>query len=359
MTLALDVQVVARDLAVQLTVPTGQTCAVLGPNGAGKSTLLDLTAGLLRPDSGTIELAGRRLVGPDTWVPPHRRRVVLLSAQPRLFPHLSVLANVAFGPRNMGFAEAEVKARVERALDAVDLAGVARSWLARVGADQWADRPVTTLSTGQAQRIALARALAVEPELLLLDEPFAALDVGVAAAMRMIVAEVLADRTAIMVTHEVLDVAVLADIAVVLDHGSVVESGPAERVLRRPSSPFAADLGDVNLLRGVAATADTIEVPDLGSVRGMVDHPLEIGGPALALFPPAAVSVYRHPPDGSPRNRFFGTVEGLEPHGALVRIRVGPVIADVTADSVRTLHLRLGAEVHLAVKAAEVAVYPG
>ncbi len=346
MTLALDVQVVARDLAVQLTVPTGQTCAVLGPNGAGKSTLLDLTAGLLRPDSGTIELAGRRLVGPDTWVPPHRRRVVLLSAQPRLFPHLSVLANVAFGPRSLGRSRRESVA-------------IARSWLARVGADQWADRPVTTLSTGQAQRIALARALAVEPELLLLDEPFAALDVGVAAAMRMIVAEVLADRTAIMVTHEVLDVAVLADIAVVLDHGSVVESGPAERVLRRPSSPFAADLGDVNLLRGVAATADTIEVPDLGSVRGMVDHPLEIGGPALALFPPAAVSVYRHPPDGSPRNRFFGTVEGLEPHGALVRIRVGPVIADVTADSVRTLQLRLGAEVHLAVKAAEVAVYPG
>ena len=222
MTLALDVQVVARDLAVQLTVPTGQTCAVLGPNGAGKSTLLDLTAGLLRPDSGTIELAGRRLVGPDTWVPPHRRRVVLLSAQPRLFPHLSVLANVAFGPRSLGRSRRESVA-------------IARSWLARVGADQWADRPVTTLSTGQAQRIALARALAVEPELLLLDEPFAGIDPIAVGDIQQLVRHLTQRGIGVLITdHNVRETLGLTDRAYIVYAGEVLTEGTPDEIVNDP-----------------------------------------------------------------------------------------------------------------------------
>jgi len=345
MGLTANVAVASRGLDVSLAIGSGRTCAVLGPNGAGKSTLLEIVAGLIQPDAGTVELDGRLLTGQGVWVPPHQRHLALLSAHPRLFPHLSVLANVAFGPRSRGASRSDADV-------------VARSWLDQLGALDWARRRAADLSTGQAQRVALARALATDPELLLLDEPFAALDVGVAATMRMTMAEILADRTAILVTHELLDVAVLAADVVVIDDGHVVEEGPADRVLRRPGSDFAAGLCGVNLLRGRASSADEVEVPGFGNLRGVADESLVAGVPALALFPPAAVSLHARMPEGSPRNQFPATVDMLEPHGPLVRVRLGDIAADVTPDAVAAMALRPGAHVYLAVKAAEVAVYP-
>ena len=237
MSLTCTARVADRDLDVSVIVEAGETLALLGPNGAGKSTLLSVVAGLLRPDSGHVELAGRRLTDDRTWVAPHRRRVALLAQQPLLFPHLSVLDNVAFGPRAQGVGRREA-------------ARVAQTWLERLDLSGFADRRPAELSGGQAQRVAVARALATDPDVLLLDEPLAALDVSVAPDVRETLRRVLADRTAVVVTHDVVDAALLADRIAVLDQGRVVESGPAAQVLARPRSSFAARIAGLNLVRG-------------------------------------------------------------------------------------------------------------
>lgn len=228
-----------RSLAIQLDVADGETLAVLGANGAGKSTVLSLIAGLLWPDSGHITLGDRTLVavgsagetegapqpGRDRWVPPYDRGTVLLAQDAMLFPHLSVRDNVAFGPRSRGATRRDANS-------------AAAEWLDRVGATELAGRRPNQLSGGQAQRVALARALAAEPRLLLLDEPFSALDAGAIPEMRRLMASVLATKTVVLVTHDPLDALALADRVVVLDGGSVVESGATETVLYNPQAEF-------------------------------------------------------------------------------------------------------------------------
>ena len=253
--------------------------AVLGPNGSGKSTLLDVLAGLLRPDAGHVRVGGRTLTDAGVHVPPHRRGVGLLAQQPLLFPHLTALANVAFGPRAQGVSRRAATARARELLDAVDVAGLA-------------DRRPAQLSGGQQQRVALARALAAGPDLLLLDEPLAALDVDTMPAMRALLRRTIRDsgRTAVLVTHAALDALVLADRVVVLSDGVVVEEGPTREVLARPRSPFAARIAGLDLVPGTACpeglkTADGFVVA--GHAEGTV-----VGEPAVAVFPPAAVAVF-------------------------------------------------------------------
>ncbi|HEY0949433.1 sulfate/molybdate ABC transporter ATP-binding protein, partial [Nocardioides sp.] len=249
MSLELRAIVAARGVDVAFDVAAGETVALLGPNGAGKSTVLSVAAGLLRPDRGEVRLDGRELTGERRFVPPHDRRVALLAQDPLLFPHLSVLENVAFGPRSRGAGRRESHA-------------AARRWLEEVDAADLADRRPAEVSGGQAQRIAVARALAADPRLLLLDEPMAALDVAVAPALRQTLRRVLAERTVVLVTHDVLDALLLADRVVVLDEGRVVEQGPSAEVLARPRSPFAARIAGLNMVTG--AWRD-------GAVHGPVD----------------------------------------------------------------------------------------
>jgi len=230
--MSLDVRAVVEPgrLDVSFTLGEGETLAVLGPNGAGKSTLLDVLSGLVRPDSGQVRLDGTTLVSTggderDNWVAPHARGVALLAQEALLFPHLSVRDNVAFGPRSAGVDRAEARRIAER-------------WLRRVDATGLADQRPRRLSGGQAQRVAVARALATEPRLLLLDEPFGALDAGVAPAMRRLLAEVLAERAVVIVTHDPLDALALADRVIVLDEGRIVEEGPTREVLLNPRTEF-------------------------------------------------------------------------------------------------------------------------
>ena len=227
---ALTLQATVRDrrFDVGLSLQPGQVVAVLGANGAGKSTLLALIAGLLRPDSGRIDLDGHTLVDTavGTWTPPHQRGVVLLAQEALLFPHLSAAANVAFGPRSRGLGARAAQAR-------------ATQWLTAVDAVELADRRPSQLSGGQAQRIAIARALATDPALLLLDEPMAALDVAVAPALRLLLRSVLrgTGRTALLVTHDILDALSLADRVVVM------EDGQARRGRADALGPDAAAVG--------------------------------------------------------------------------------------------------------------------
>lgn len=345
MSLEVDVKVAHRDVEVAFEVAAGETVAILGPNGAGKSTTLDVLGGLLRPDSGRVVLDGDVLTGDGRWVAPHARRTALLAQDPLLFPHLSVLENVAFGPRSRGAGRAAARAR-------------ATTWLAEVDAAELADRRPAQLSGGQAQRVAIARALAADPRLLLLDEPMSALDIAVAPALRQLLRTVLADRTAVIVTHHVLDALLLADRVVVLDGGRVVEDGPAGVVLSRPRSAFAARFAGLNLVSGVA-TPDGVRRPDGSVLHGTPADPAPAAGSeAVAVFRPSAVAVHREPPGGSPRNVLAVRVDELEPLGDVVRVRAGDLAADVTVAAVADLGLAPGQEVSFVVKATEVDVHP-
>jgi molybdate transport system ATP-binding protein len=349
-TFELRAAVLERGLDLSLRVEEHEVLALLGPNGSGKSTVLSVIAGLLRPDRGRARLADRVLFdigasgGPDAWVPPHDRGVALLAQEPLLFPHLSALDNVAFGPRSTGHSRTRARALAAR-------------WLEEVDATPLATRRPAQLSGGQAQRIAVARALAADPRLLLLDEPMAALDVAVAPALRQMLRRVLHGRTAVIVTHDVLDALLLSDRVLVVEDGHVVEHGPTAQVLARPRSPFAARIAGLNMVRGTLDGHGVRSAEGL-HVDGLADQPLTPGGPGVAVFRPSAVGVYRHPPGGSPRNVFESTVTELEPFGDQFRVRTADLSADVTAAAVADLELTPGTRVVLTVKASEVAIYP-
>ncbi len=346
MTFSLAFTVDERDVEVAFDVAAGETLAVLGPNGSGKSTALGVTAGLVTPDSGRVELDGRVLtdVSAGVRVPPHARRTALLGQEPLLFPHLDALENVAFGPRSAGTPRATARTAAQR-------------WLDEVGVGDLAGRRPSQLSGGQAQRVAVARALAAEPSLLLLDEPLAALDVAVLPALRQTLRRVLADRTAVVVTHDPLDALLLADRVVVLSDGRVVEQGTSSEVLSRPRSPFAARLAGLNLVAGVWRDGCVESAAGL-RVHGLVagEEPTS-GEGAIATFRPAAVAVYREAVEGSPRNAFEVTITEVEPLADLIRVHAGPLHADVTVQAAAQLALEAGLVVTFSVKATEVAVY--
>jgi molybdate transport system ATP-binding protein len=363
---ALDAAAVVRrpgfTLDVALRVAPGEVLAVLGPNGAGKSTLLDVLVGLLRPDAGHVRVHGRTLTDATArvHVPVHRRGVGLLAQQPLLFPHLSALANVAFGPRAQGTPRRAALARARELLDAVDAGGLA-------------DRRPGQLSGGQQQRVALARALAAGPDLMLLDEPLAALDVDATPAMRALLRRTVRgataggrDRSAVLVTHSALDALVLADRVVVLTDGTVVEEGPVREVLARPRSPFAARVAGLDLVPGTACP-EGLRTADGLVVAGHAEQTVD-GEAAVAVFPPAAVAVFAEHPHGSPRNVVPVRLAAVEPHGDLVRLRAGVrdggpawaegLAADVTPGALVDLTVEPGTDLWFAVKATEVAIHP-
>ncbi|HET6167179.1 MAG TPA: ATP-binding cassette domain-containing protein, partial [Marmoricola sp.] len=309
------------------------------------STVLGAIAGLVAPTSGKVELGDRDLAGGR--VPPHDRKVALLAQDPLLFPHLTVLDNVAFGPRAAGAARQAARA-------------TARSWLDRVGVGDLGDRKPHEVCGGQAQRVALARALATDPELLLLDEPMAALDVAVRPALRQTLRTVLADRSVVLVTHDALDALLLADRVVVLEDGRVVEDGPTADVLARPRSAFAARIAGLNLVPGTWDGQAVVAGPL--AVRGLPEEAAPSpGGDAVAVFAPSAVSIFRAPPQGSPRNTFAAVVADLEPLGDRIRVLTDVdghhLSAEITPGAVAELGLGPGSRVHLVVKATEVAVF--
>jgi molybdate transport system ATP-binding protein len=340
--------VASRGVDIEFDVAAGEVLALLGPNGAGKSTALHVIAGLVRPDSGVVRVGDRVLTdtSSNTHVATHARRVGLMLQDPLLFPHLSVARNVAFAPRSTRPAH----------------------WLSEVDAADLADRMPRQLSGGQAQRVALARALAAEPDVLLLDEPLAGLDVAAATAVRKVLRRVLArdGRSAVMITHEVLDVLTLADRVVILESGRVAETGSVAAVLATPRSKFGARFAGVNLVSGIAE-ANGVLTTEWGTVwHGVPGAEVVAGEPAVALFTPAAVAVYRDNPHGSPRNTVQVTVAELDSRGPVIRVRADEqpdgapgLAADITAEAAAELRLTPGDRVHFSVKTQEVALHPG
>jgi molybdate transport system ATP-binding protein len=326
-------------LDVDLTVSAGETVAVLGPNGAGKTTLLRALAGLV-PMTGHVELDGEVLDDSSSGkhVPTERRRVGLVFQDHILFPHLTALDNVAFGVGKDG------KARARRLLDGAGLGDRAHAF-------------PRELSGGQAQRVALLRTLITEPRLLLLDEPLSALDISIRAEVRRELARRLAGfgGVRILVTHDPVEATALADRLIVLERGSVVQSGTPGEVTARPRSRFVADLAGLNLLWGVGHS-DHIELE-----RGVSLAAPDAGeGAVFAVIHPRAVALYMSRPVGTPRNVWRARAEDLDLLGDRVRVRLGepvPLVAEVTPSAVRDLHLASGAEVWVSVKATEISVY--
>ncbi|OMB99767.1 molybdenum ABC transporter ATP-binding protein [Mycobacterium sp. NS-7484] len=355
-TLQVRAVVESRCLDIEFDVAPGEVLAVLGPNGAGKSTTLHAIAGLVALDAGRISVGDRVLTdtAAGVHVPTHARRTGLLLQDSLLFPHLSVLANVAFGARAGGLGR---RAAHEKA----------RHWLAEVDATELAGRRPRGLSGGQAQRVALARALAADPEVLLLDEPLAGLDVAVAASMRRVLRRVLAaaGRCAVLITHDLLDVLTLADRVVVVDAGRIVENGSATEVLAAPRSHFAARFAGVNLVGGTVTADGALATSWSATWHGTPAVEMPPGTPAVAVFSPSSVAVYRQQPHGSPRNTVAVTVAELDSRGPGIRVRAEEqpdgapgLAADVTAESAAELRLAPGDTVYFAVKAQEVAVHP-
>lgn len=219
---------------IDLELATGSLTAIVGSSGCGKTTLLRLIAGFESPDAGTITIAGREVASAKSSVPPHRRSVGYVAQDGALFPHLTVGQNIAYGLHGTARSSA-VRARVAELLETVSL-----------GAELAARRP-HQLSGGQQQRVALARALAREPDLMLLDEPFSALDTGLRAATRKAVAGLLARAgvTTLLVTHDQEEALSIADQVAVMRDGRFTQVGTPEEIYRRPVDRFTAEfLGD-------------------------------------------------------------------------------------------------------------------
>jgi molybdate transport system ATP-binding protein len=354
--LQLRAVVADRGLDLQFSVSAGEVLAVLGPNGVGKSTALHVIAGLVRPDVGFVRLGERVLTDTAAGidVATHDRRVGLLLQDPLLFPHMTVAANVAFGPRSRRRLFWRGKASALR-------------WLSEVDAEELADRKPRQLSGGQAQRVAVARALAAEPDVLLLDEPLAGLDVAAAAAVRSVLRNVVTRnaRSTVLITHDLLDVYTLADRVLVLESGRVAEVGPVADVLTAPRSHFGARIAGVNLVNGTLGPDGALHARTGAIWHGTASGDLTSGQQAVAVFAPTAVAVYPEAPHGSPRNTVAVTVAELDSRGPAVRLRAAEqsdgapgLAADITVDAAAELSLTPGQRVWLSVKAQEVALHP-
>ncbi|MGP3982334.1 ABC transporter ATP-binding protein [Streptomyces sp. KR80] len=294
---------------LDLTVPGGALAAVLGPSGCGKTTLLRIIAGFLRADAGTVTIGGRTLSAPGVHLPPERRRIGIVPQEGALFPHLSVAGNVAFGLR--GTDSSGRRRRTEEMLDLVGLAG-------------YGDRMPHELSGGQQQRIALARALAPEPALVLLDEPFNALDSALRSGVRTDVRAALrtTGATAVLVTHDQQEALSTADLVAVVRNGRIAQCGTPQEVYRHPTDPWVAGfVGDAVLLPGTAenGTATTA----LGPVP--LAAPAESGAPAgprdgTVLLRPEQLQLGEATPSGA-----RGTVTEVcyYGHDAMVTVEVG------------------------------------
>ncbi|MPY56674.1 ABC transporter ATP-binding protein [Streptomyces spongiae] len=329
-------------LDATLKAAPGDVVALLGPNGAGKTTALRALAGLIPLTEGHLRLDGDSLEG----MPPEARPVGVVFQDYLLFPHLTALDNVAFGPRCHGATKAESRAQ-------------ATEWLERMGLAEHAGAKPRRLSGGQAQRVALARALATHPRLLLLDEPLAALDARTRLDVRAQLRRHLADfeAVAVLVTHDPLDAMVLADRLIVIEEGRVVQEGTPGDIARHPRTDYIAHLVGLNLYPG-QAEGHTVRL-DAGPAITTAE---ELTGPVFVTFPPSAVTLHRDRPTGaSARNLWHCEVAGLETHGDQIRAALTgelPLTADLTTIAAAELGLHPGAAVWATVKAAQTHAYP-
>lgn len=325
---------------VTITLPKGAWGIVLGPAGAGKTTLLETIAGIRRATSGRVMLRGADV----TALPAEARGVGMVYQHGYLFPHLTVEDNIAYGAD----------------------ASAAREMSERFGADAFSTRSVSSLSGGERQIVALARALAPEPDILLLDEPFAALDprrrVRVRAELRRLQRE--RGMTVLHVTHDFVEAGTLGDLAMVLDGGRLSQVGEPDTIFRKPASGAVADfIGAENVYSGSIRREDSgREIATLTfsgdglTLIAVGDHP---GGAGHAVVRgDDVVLARRHPNPTSARNVLEGRIVEVAPNGVLARVTMAigrtSLVAIVTRESATTLGLAAGDSVVASIKATAV-----
>ena len=341
-----EVRVGDLDLDVELTVDHESVVAVVGPNGAGKSTLVKAIAGLIPLQRGRVSVGDVVVEDPAAGIrlPPEQRNVGVVFQEHRLFANLSAVENVAFGLRAR-----RVPRRVARSRAAARLAEVGLADVARLRPGQ--------LSGGQAQRVALARALAIEPAVLLLDEPLAAVDAAARNELRSLLRQELASYPGarLVVTHDPVEAAALAQRLIVIEDGRITQQGPLVEVTARPRSAWVATMVGMNLLAG---TADGTDVRLQSGAVISTASPAQ--GPVHVAIRPNAISLHRRQPEGSARNVWPAQAGELNLAGDRARIAItGPVslIAEVTPAAVAELRLADGGPVWASVKATEIDTY--
>ena len=353
----LELDVISRrggfELRAGFVAERGVTTVIVGESGAGKTSLLRLAAGLDQPERGRIVLDGKVYVNPDVGilVPAWQRDVGYVAQDYSLFPHLTVEQNVAFGLRAGGTGRGAIATRVAETLR-------------RAGIAELAGRKPAMLSGGQQQRAALARALVLEPALLLLDEPLAALDLQTRRLLRGELRELL--RTlhcvTLYVTHSPLEALLFGDRIVVIEGGRVTQTGTRDDLLRHPRSRYVAELMGTNLFAGHAGVGAE------GAVVRTVDGDLAVSDPGepgevYVTVDPRQITLHPHQPEGSAQNVFAGPILELAPEppsGERIRVILGtrpPLVAEVTREAVATLSLREGMTVHASFKATGTRTY--
>lgn len=314
---------------VSLSVEEGEFVTLLGPSGCGKTTMLRLVAGFEAPDRGRLILGGDDV----TDVPPYRRPVNMVFQDYALFPHMNVWDNIAYGLRMAGANKSDIPPAVEKALQTVEMQ------------DQFARKP-HELSGGQRQRIALARALVKEPRVLLLDEPLAALDANLRAAMRVELKH-LHDRlglTFLMVTHDQTEALVMADRVILMENGKIAQQGSPTEIYEHPQSTYVANfIGSSNLMRGsIVGKTDTAVTINTGvaNLQASSIRALESGlhGDVMVCVRPEKAHLLQSDADTNGMNALAGTVDELLFHGSTVRVKVSldsgePFMVDVQLSS--------------------------
>ena len=327
---------------ISFTVPRGAYGIVIGPAGAGKTTLLEVIAGVIPVTSGRVMLDDHDA----TSLPPESRGVGIVYQHGYLFPHLTVRENVEYGAASRDAADESAK---------------------RFGVDAFEERATGALSGGERQLVALARALARRPGILLLDEPFSALDPRSRNAARRALRALYQERrfTVLQVTHDFAEAGLLGDVAIMVDRGVVVQQGSPESVFRQPASPYIADfLGAENVFAGMIAESSDREATGQRALEfktgSLVLYALGDAqpGPAHAVIRAEEIVLSSDIPASSMQNHFRGTVVELMPAGPLTRVTLDaagtPIVAAVTARSVRELDLTIGKEIVASFKTTAV-----
>jgi molybdate transport system ATP-binding protein len=378
LTVKLDTHLNTFHLDLGFSAEVGKTTVLLGESGAGKSTVLRLLAGLLHPERGHISLedviyfdSERRVI-----VPPQERPFGYVFQDYVLFPHLNVFENVAFGLRAQHLPQSTIRHRVGKALEQVHLAGL----------DQ---RRATQLSGGQQQRVAIARALALQPQLLLLDEPLAALDVQTRREVRQELRHILAniEITTVLVTHQYLEALLFGHAILVLDAGHIIQQGSQHDLLLYPRSSYVAELVGMNFFRGrvihnEANSLCTIQLlheqHPIEVMAALEEHRKdskvpEVGEEAFVVVDPRSITLYQQPPESSARNVFIGEIVQVlrldTPNGSGARwdgrVRVSillatsttPLTAEITEASAARMELSEGKTIYASFKATEARAY--
>ena len=348
----------AFELRLDWDLEPGSTLVLFGPSGSGKTTALRSMAGLLRPLEGRVDIGGRPVFdsASGVWVPAHRRQIGYLTQQYHLFPHLTLARNIAYGlDARQGGNPGQ---RVEELLDAFRLRGLE-------------DRYPWELSGGQQQRVALARALATQPRLLLLDEPFAALDAGLRRTLRQELRTTLSRSPipVILVTHDREEALILGDEVQVMEDGNVVARGAPLEVLGQPGQASVANLvGIENLFRMTVDSRHprdgTMRLSGIGAQAGLtLETPIDESPPSTTERQLVTVGIRasdiilasQEPVGSSARNRVPGTVARIEPRppGFTVELDCGvPLLCHVTGASLDEMSIREGQQLWAVFKAS-------